>query len=97
MPPFVRLGWHGCQSGRHRQESGEGSSKFELRSLKEQPSVLLSQGSSEAEGDQTERVISERVPASEGGARASGMSEPREPSTTPQVFMARSYIDQVSR
>ena len=58
--------------------------------------MLLSQGSSEAEGDQTERVISERVPASEGGARASGMSEPREPSTTPQVFMARSDINQVS-
>ena len=90
MPPIVRLGWHGCQSDRHRQESGEGSSKFELRSLKEQPSMLPSQGSSEAEGDQTERVISERVPASEGEARAPGMSEPREPSTTPQVIMARS-------
>jgi len=36
--------------------------------------VLPSQGSSEAEGDQTERVISERVPASEGAARAPGMS-----------------------
>ena len=43
------------------------------------PSMLRSQGSSEAEGDQTERVISERVPASEGVARAPGMSEPREP------------------
>jgi len=59
MPPIVRLGWHGCQSGRHRHESGEGSSKFELRNLQEQPGVLPSQGSSEAEGDQTERVISE--------------------------------------
>ena len=82
MPPFVRLGWQGCQSDRHRQESGEGSLKFEFRSLKEQQGVLPSQGSSEADVDQTERVISERVPAREGGARAPGMSEPREPSTT---------------
>jgi len=74
MPPIVRLGWHGCQSGHHRQESGEGSSKFELRSLKERLGVLPSEGSSEAEGDQTERVISERVPASGGEARAPGMS-----------------------
>ena len=77
MPPIVRLGQHGCWSGRHRQESGEGSLKFEFRSLKEHPSMLPSQGSSKAEGDQTERVISERVPASEGAARAPGMSEPR--------------------
>ena len=56
----------------------------------------LSQRSSAAEGDQTERVISERVPAREGEARASGMSEPREPSTTSQAFMARSHINQVS-
>jgi len=33
-------------------------------------------------GHQTERVISERVPASGGEARAPGMSKPREPSTT---------------
>ena len=38
---------------------------------------MLTPCSSEAEGDQTERVISERVPASEGAARAPGMSEPR--------------------
>ena len=38
---------------------------------------LASHRVSEAEGDQTERVISERVPASEGAARAPGMSEPR--------------------
>ena len=57
---------------------------------------ITSHRSSEAEGDQTERVISERVPASVGEARAPGMSEPREPSTIPQVFMARSDIDQVS-
>jgi len=37
------------------RRAGEGSSKFELRSLKEQPGVLPSQRSSEAEGDQTER------------------------------------------
>ena len=58
--------------------------------------MLLSQGSSEAEGDQTERVISERVPAREGVARAPGMSEPRESSTTSQAIMAGSYINQVS-
>ena len=76
MPPIVRLGQQGCWSDRHRHESGEGSSQFEFRSLKEKLSVLPSQRSSEAEGDQTERVISERVPASGGEARAPGMSEP---------------------
>ena len=36
---------------------------------------MLTPCSSEADGDQTERVISERVPASEGGARARGKSD----------------------
>jgi len=66
MPPIVGLAWHGCQSDRHRQESGEGSSKFELRSLKEQPGVLLSQRSSEAEGDQTEREKEAKMEKSNG-------------------------------
>ena len=49
MPPFVRPGWHGCQSDRHRHESGEGSLKFEFRSLKESPNMHLSQRSSGAD------------------------------------------------
>ena len=73
MPPIVRLGWHGCQSDRNRHESGEGSLKFEFRSLKESPNMHLSQRSSGAEGDQTERVISERVPAREKKSNGSGL------------------------
>ena len=39
------------------------------------PGMPPSQECSAAEGDQTERVISERVPASEAGARAEMMSD----------------------
>ena len=75
MPPFVRLGWHGCQSDRHRQESGHNKRSFHLEQAPSRLYEPTSHRSSEADGDQTERVISERVPASEGGARAPGKSD----------------------
>ena len=58
-------------------KAAESDFRFQVSDFGEQPNTNPTQERSEAEGDQTERVISERVPASEGGARAPGMSEPR--------------------
>ena len=82
MPPFVRLGQKGCWSDRQAARERAYELKVYGRVESDRPNAIPTQGSSEADGDQTERVISERVPAREGGARAPGMSEPREPGTT---------------
>ena len=74
-------GWESMDAGLVAigRRAAESDFRLQVSDFSDRPNTNPAQESSEAEGDQTERVISERVPASEGGARALGTSEPREP------------------